>query len=380
VPGILVAEWRRHRGDSLWQYAPLLPLAKAACAVSLGEGQTPLLRSEVFHRVHGCPNVFVKDETRNPTWCHKDRYHSVSVSMARSLGFARIAAASTGNHGVSAAAYASRAGLECIVFLAAETSPSMWYLAGLYGARVVVTSFDGREVLLAALAERPGWFVAGALGPDGRGDPFGIEGYKTIAFEIIRQVGGTPDSVFVPVGGGDLLYGVWKGFREAREVGMTTDVPRIVACQPLGANVAERAMRDGLAAPPTVDDAYSVATSTREKTTRADALRAIQESGGQAVSATEREILNAVRAAGREGLCLEPASALAMACLPRARDERLVAARDRVVCILTSAGIKWPELLPEVSRPPVRVLPSRAELNGLLAQEGGQNKSHGTPD
>lgn len=371
-----VREWSSTRGDSLWQYRPLLPLPDDAVPVSLGEGQTPLHASETLRRMHGHTGIFLKNESVNPTWSHKDRYHSVAVSMARAFGFSRLVTASTGNHGISAAAYASRAGIESVVMFASATSPVMWQLAGLYGAHAMVTSFDGREALMDELARRPGWYPAGGFGGTGPGDPFGVEGYKTIAYEVIRQLSGVPDLVLVPVGSGNLLYGVWKGFQDARAVAMTDRTPRMVACHAAGANVLERALQQGSDDVPQLPDAFSVATSTREKTAGRYALRAVKASSGFAVSVSEDEILDAVRLLGTEGICAETASAISVASAIRLLRQGALDADQRVVCTVTSAGVKWPELLPEVSRPPRRMLAASADLDRLLSQIEAAPREH----
>ena len=365
-PGV-VRGWLSATGESVWQYAALLPLSEPHRPVTLGEGQTPLLPCETLRRKYGQTGVFLKNEAQNPTWSHKDRYHTTAISMARALGFPRVVTASTGNHGVSAAAYAARGGLRCLVFFAAETSPVMWQLAGLYGAQAVVTSFDGRGGLLKEVARHPGWYPASDFGASGGGDPFGIEGYKTIAFEVLRQLGGAPDAVLIPVGSGNLLYGVWKGFQEAKGAGMTASLPRIIACQAAGANALDISLREGRDDVPVLPDAYSVATSTREKTAGVYALRAVRESGGRAVVVDDAEILAAIRLLGEEGLCAETASAMPVACASRLLEQGAVAPRERIVCIVTSSGVKWPELLPEVSQPPRRMPATGGSIERLLS-------------
>lgn len=364
-PG-LVRGWLAGRGESLWQYAALLPLPEPHRPVTLGEGQTPLVPCETLRRRYGHAGVFLKNEAQNPTWSHKDRYHTTAISMAKALGFSRVVTASTGNHGISAAAYAGRGGLPCVVFFAAEASPVMWQLAGLYGARAIVTSFDGRGVLVQEVAQHPGWYPASAFGASGASDPFGIEGYKTIAFELLRQLGGAPDAVLIPVGSGNLLYGIWKGFQEAKGAGMTTSLPRIIGCQAAGANALEISLRENRDDVPVLPDAYSVATSTREKTAGVYALRAVRESGGRAVVVDDAEILAAVRLLGEEGLCAETASAIPVACASQLLEQGAVAREERIVCIVTSTGVKWPELLPEMSQPPQRMRAGAGGIERLL--------------
>ncbi len=353
------APWRSAGPTRLAAFRELMALP-AEELVTMGEGGTPLLQSLELTRRFSRP-VFWKNETMNPTWSHKDRFHAVAVTWARALGYRTVAASSTGNHGVSAAAYAARAGLGAVVLYPPETPSAFVHLTGVYGGQAVVTGWAARSALLETLIQRHGWYRL-----DGR-NPFGIEGYRTIAWEIVGELGEPPAAVVVPVASGKLVWGVHAGFRQLLDLGWISRLPRIVACQPRSADVLSQAVAEGRASVPVHPEAYSVALSTRERTSDSRALTAVRESGGRVVTASETDIMAAVASLGREGLAVEPASALAAAAT-RILLENGEAWPGTIVGIVTSALVKSPDLLPEAStRRPWRVGTDPAELEALVA-------------
>jgi len=240
----------RPAGHDRW--APLLPPLSAP---GLGEGRTPVVEIE--------PGVYVKDESRNPTWSHKDRLNRCTVSAAVGVGAPGVVVASSGNHGASAAAYAARAGLPCVVFASAGMSPALDSFLHAYGAVVLPVPVETRWPLMRRVVDELGFHPVSNLTVTHTGHPFGPEGYKTIAYEVAFEIG-VPAAVFVPTGYAELLYGVWKGFVGLRRLGVTSSVPRMYACQPAeGASLVE-AMRRG---EPTAHvevgttDAYSIVSA-----------------------------------------------------------------------------------------------------------------------
>jgi threonine synthase len=176
--------------------------------------------------------------------------------------------------------------------------------------------------------------------------PYGIEGAKTIAYELFRQCGGrAPDAVLVPCASGDTLAGIARGFAELKLLGQIERLPRLYGCQPDGAPALARTIELGLDEVVAIDHPYSVATSTRERTSGVAALRAIRASGGGAPVASDTAILEAVGQLAQEGLCVEPSSALPVACLAGLLASNQIGREELVVCLLTSAGIKWPDTL-----------------------------------
>ncbi len=359
-------DWLRGRPHSIWGYADLLPQPTQSDPVTLGEGDTPLLLSGAYQRLHD-RRVYWKNEAANPTWSHKDRFQSVAATMARDLGYRGLAGSSTGNHGISAAAYAAASGLRSLIFYPPEMSSAFLHLTGLYGGQAAVAGWATRPLLLDRVLERPGWCPV-----DDR-NPFGPEGYKTIAFELVRDLGGAPDLCFVPVGSGRLIVGVWKGFVELKETGLIDSAPRMIACQASGVGVVERAMdggKDEIAFDP---DVQTLALSTRESTADRRVLKLLRESGGTAVSVPEGAIEEGVRAYAAEGHAGEPASLLSRLAFDLLKEEGKVPRSAVSVCLMTSSLVKTPELLAELSQHrPWRFGRDLSELDKLLDNQGGE--------
>jgi threonine synthase len=310
--------------------------------VSLGEGDTPLVLSRVIGPRLGLSRLYFKNETVNPTWSFKDRYVAVTVNVARTLGYRRAVVSSTGNLGVSAAAYCAAAGLTCLFLAPRHTGGPLLSQARLHGAEVVRTTSEGRQVVFEHLARHRGWFPIGLFLPRPVHNPFGIEGYRTIAYEILEELGTAPAAMLFPCARGNGLYGTWKGFGDAQRWGWAADVPAMVACQPLGANSLEASLRRGDAEVIELPPVESIAASTCETVADRHALEAIRASRGAAFSATDPELVQAMADLGREGLCVEPASALVVACLPRWLAVARPPADVPIVCLLTATGTRWP--------------------------------------
>jgi len=357
---------------SVWNYRRLLPLEENQSPVSLGEGGTPLMSFDTLGQRFGLSRFYVKNETANPTWSYKDRANTVAISVGKSLGFKKAVAVTTGNHGCSAAAYCAAAGLSSVILCHEDISCALVDLIYLFGGTAVVGG--NREAFLAALVQQGDWFPAVTIAPHPQiCSPYGVEGFKTIAYEIFEQMGNhTPDDVCIPVGSGDGCYGIWKGFRELQVLGVTQKLPRIYACQAEGSNPLVQSFRQHRTDVVTVPNAYTSALSIRESSSSPLALKAIYESGGEAVDCSEAEIEETRMTIGRLGLSVEGASATSVACCRKLAASGRIKADESVVCILTGAGIKWPELLsPQPRRQPIsgREIPDGASLLRTLKAE-----------
>lgn len=354
-------QWLAGQPHTIWGYRALLPGPTKSDRVSIGEGDTPLVPSQRLRDRFG-RRVLWKNETVNPTWSHKDRYQAVAATMARDLGFRGLAGTSTGNHGMAAAAYASAAGLRSILFYPPEMSSAFLYLTGLYGGQAAVTGWDARAVMLERVLAHPGWCPI-----DGR-NPFGVEGYKTIAYEIVRDLGDAPDLLLVPVGSGKLLTGIWRGFEDLLKLGFIRALPRIVACQATGVDVLSDPLATGSGEVPVRPKVHTVALSTQEPTADPRVLKGVRATGGRVMAVPEGRIMAAVRALGREGIAAEPASALSAAAVERLLEEGEISADAVAVCLVTASLTKTPYLLPELSdRRPWRIGVDGEELSGYLA-------------
>lgn len=328
------------RGSGLDRWAALLP---PLTAPGLGEGGTPL--------VSVGDGVYVKDESRNPTWSHKDRLNRCTVSAAVSVGAPGVVVASSGNHGASAAAYAARAGLPCVVFASAGMPPAVSSFLQAYGAVVLPVPAAARWPLMRRVVEEFGFHPVSNLTVTHTGHPFGPEGYKTIAYEIVSELGSVPSSVFVPTGYGELLYGVWKGFVELRRLGVVSSAPRLFSCEsragaPLAAAFAAGTPTGRVEVTP--NDAYSIASPVSGYR----ALVALRDSGGAPLTSTDAELRSAAETLAHQGLWYELSSAAGLAGYRSVADE---VGEGPVVCIATSSGFKdkavgrapAPELAPD---------------------------------
>ena len=327
---------------SMWDFAPLLPV-DAGEKVDLGEGWTPLLPLSATGRDIGVPGLWGKNESANPTWSHKDRLCAVSLTAARHLGANAIGAVSTGNHGASVAAYAARAGLRSVIFTLQAVPQAMKALIGAYGSLVVAApSVEVRNALMnEAVAEFGLYPVSNFIKPPIGSSPFGVDGYKTIAYEIWHQLEGEiPDWVCVPVGYGDCLSGVARGFQDLVDLGVAPRVPRLIAAEVFG---AVGAAMTGTAMPrsgePDSTSAFSIATTMATD----QSLRALRATDGVACTVDESDIRAAQRMlGGHEGIFAEASSAAAVAAIAKLAAEGTIGSADTVVALVTSTGLKDP--------------------------------------
>jgi len=341
---------------SMWRIDAMLPVACAE-AVTLGEGRTPLLPLPSVASKLGIDAVYGKDESRNPTGSFKDRLASSAISSARALGARVIASSSSGNAGASAAAYAARAGMPCIVFTFEGTVGAMVTQMRAYGAMVISTRTKAdRWKFLEHGVRELGWFPTSPFfSPAVGSNPLGIEGYKTIAYEIAESLDWrVPDWCVLPVCYGDALIGMWKGFQEMLSWGWIDRAPRMVAAEIYGSLGA--ALNNKLSTPPAMPRPYdTVAVSIGAVQSTYQALDVVRKSGGTAVSVTDQDILRwQARLATQEGIYAEPAAAAPAAALEHLRRQGTIRPADSVVLLLTASGLKDPEttsrVLGEISR------------------------------
>ena len=326
---------------SLWRFRRLLPLVDAA-AVSLGEGATPLVHLERLGRRVGLPQLYAKDESQNPTWSYKDRLCSLAVTHAVATGARVITISSTGNHGASTAAYAARAGLPCVIFTLASVPDTMKTLMQAYGAAVVACSTsEARWALMRDAIERCGWYpTSGWVVPPIGSNPFGVEGYKTIAYEIAEDLGWTaPDVVAVPSCYSDGLFGIWKGWTELKTLGLVKSTPRMLAAEPFGP--LANALARNLEAPEKVVGGSSAAFSIASPYGTYQGLTALRDSDGLGVPITDEGIFEAQRALAREeGLYVEPSAVVGLTAVMQLTRARALDPGQVIVVVLTSGGLK----------------------------------------
>jgi threonine synthase len=319
------------------RWAPLLP--PLAPNLSLGEGGTALIESARLGCWIGLDSpIRLKDESRNPTWSHKDRLNYCIVSAALATGARGIAVASTGNHGASAAAYARRAGLRCVVISTADAQPAFEHFQAALGSTFVLVSREDRWPALRRIIDETGFVSASNLTRFHTGNPFGPEGYKTIAYELFTQLGQVPGTVVLPTGYGELLFGVAKGFRELKELGVSTKMPLILSAEPAVRGPLAYAMAHNQAAAE-VSGPGSLAVGIACTVSSYRGAVALREGGGRALTFQESTLVEAARELAHEGLWQEYSGAAGLAAL-RETKQRGEAIEEPVVAVLTSTGLK----------------------------------------
>ena len=339
LPETLVTDETQY---NLNRYKTWLPFSETELH-SLGEGWTPLLQAPHLSSLSSpgtTDTVLIKNETLNPTWSWKDRMAASVVSHAIATGADRIATSTTGNHGSAVAAYASKAGIDRVIVIVNPSSESPHHAQiRAYGAETVELTSEAEAPRLLEELHEMGWFVAYGLEGYYTGQPFVYEGYKTIAFELVEQYG-IPDAVVAAVGAGDGFYGVWKGFRELASAGIIDEPPAMCSAEAAERHPLANAFEAG-------DDTIGedpgpepLSTSTKSPTTGDHALSAVRDSGGQPMVIDREHMSAALKAAGRDGVFLEPASALAAAGAAKLADGDTF---ETVVAIGSGAGVAWPE-------------------------------------
>lgn len=334
----------------IWRWGELLP--PLAPGLPMGEGGTPLVAAPRLADWAGFDGeVYIKDESRNPTGSHKDRLNLCTVSAAVLSDAPGVTVASSGNHGAAAAAYAARAGLPCVLFITEGTEPHLIRMVTAYGAAVVPLPRPLRRVLMRELVERAGYHPVSSITETHTGHPFGPEGYKTVAYELYRQLGGRmPAAVFVPTAYAELLYGVWLGFKDLQRVGGIGPLPQMIACEPAAGAPLRAALAAGKPVV-TVDEAPTAAYSIVVGSNSYRGVLAVHESEGDALALTDEEIAAAQTTLGREGLWAEFSGAAGLAGLRQAVQAGMQF-DGPVVCLMTSSGLK-DQGLPTPELPPV---------------------------
>lgn len=329
----------------IWRFSDLFPIENPSNFISIGEGNTPLVPLPRVAKEAALKKVFAKDETRNPTLSYKDRFCALATAKALDFGAKATTICSTGNHGASAAAYASRAGLDCYAFTVSYTSQNMATLMGVYGAKLVATpTLEDRWVLMQEGVRRYGWFPIGTFTVPPTGNPYGVDGYKSLSFEIVEQMDWTvPDYVIVPTAFAEGLYGCWKGFKEFSHLGLIGSLPRMVAAAPFGCDPLREAMDSNLDKIPILEKKKTVALSIGTYTTGHQGLVALRESQGMGISLTDEEILDAQRLLALDGIFAESASAASVAAAIKMGRLRKIERDATIVCVITASGLKMPD-------------------------------------
>jgi threonine synthase len=328
------------REKTLWRYREVLPLPDDAEPVSLGEGGTPLLRAERFG---DDIDLWIKDESINPTQSFKARGMSVAVSMAKHLGATKLAVPTAGNAGGALAAYAARAGLEAHIFMPRDTPQANIIECRELGAHVrlidgLITDC-GAEI--ARRKTKEGWFDMSTLK-----EPYRLEGKKTLGYELAEQCNWRlPDVILYPTGGGTGLIGMWKAFDEMETLGwIGRKRPRMFAVQATGCAPIVRSFDTGEKTAAEFPDAHTIASGLRVPKAIGDflILNILRRSNGGAIAVDDEEMIRVTRDVGSsEGLFVAPEAAACFAALKSLRPSGRIGSGQRVVIFNTGSGIKY---------------------------------------
>lgn len=328
------------REKSLWRYREVLPLPRDVEPISLGEGGTPLLHAQKFD---DNIDLWIKDESLNPTQSFKARGMSVAVSMAKYLGATKLAAPSAGNAGGALAAYAARANLEAHIFMPRDTPRANIVECRELGAHV--TLIDGLitdcGAEIARRKEKEDWFDMSTLK-----EPYRVEGKKTLGYELAEQLNWVlPDVILYPTGGGTGLIGMWKAFDEMEALGWIGNKrPRMFAVQAAGCAPIVRAFEGGEKTAVEFPDAHTIGSGLRVPKAIGDflMLNILRESNGGAIAVEDQEMIRVAREVGsKEGLFVCPEGAACFAALKLLQRAGKIASGERVVIFNTGSGIKY---------------------------------------
>jgi threonine synthase len=332
----------RTRPQTMWRYEEVLP---GAPPITLGEGMTPLIHAGRLGERIGLPHFYIKDEGLNPTASFKARGLSAAVTMAKALGATTLALPTAGNAGGAAAAYAAKAGMDCVIAMPADTPIANIVESRGFGAdvRLIDGLISDCGKFIAEHAVKEGWFEVSTLK-----EPYRIEGKKTMGFELWEELRGKlPDVIIYPTGGGVGLIGMWKAFEELEAMGLIgRERPRMISAQAAGCAPIVKAFEQHRDSSEFFDNAATIASGLRVPKPLGDflILADLYASGGEAVAATDREMLAACRdMAALEGIFAAPEGGAGLVAAAKLVEDKKILPDDTVVLFNTGSGYKYLE-------------------------------------
>jgi threonine synthase len=332
------------RSKGMWRWNELLPVLDVRNQVFLGEGDTPLLRLPRLQKALGLSNLYVKDESSNPTGSFKARGLAAAISKAKELGVEKVIIPTAGNAGGAMAAYAARAGLRAHIFMPRDTPFANIEESRMAGAEVVLVDglISDAAGMAGEKARAEGWFDVSTFK-----EPYRVEGKKVMGYELAESFGWQlPDVIIYPTGGGTGLVGMWKAFAELEALGWleNTRRPRMVSVQAEGCAPVVKAFDQGAAFCDFWTNAHTVASGLRVPKSFADhlILKDIYESHGSAVAVSDTSILESQKQlAGLEGIFAAPEGAATLAALKKLIEQNWIQPDERIVLFNTGSGLKY---------------------------------------
>ncbi|HXQ93183.1 MAG TPA: threonine synthase [Nitrososphaerales archaeon] len=332
--------------NSIWQFRDMMPPVSDSNIISMREGWTPFIEAKRYGHSIGSSSLWCKVEGQNPSGSFKDRAASLGLSLAMEWRKPGVFTASSGNAAAAISAYSARAGIKCLILIREDSTPSKLGQIAMYGANLlrVREIFRDQQTLARALdltqKALPDWLNHFVWAPY---NPLLIDGLKTIAYEVASDCQNIelPDCIFVPTAGGDLLYGIFKGFQELKESGAVDKIPRMVVAQGLNSSPTVAAIESGLDKVPETEKADTVAGALRVNFGTEHTLIAVRQSKGFGIAVSDDEIISAQRKiALSEGIFTEVSSATALAGIEKSIKNGRVQKDEKVVAILTGSGFK----------------------------------------
>ncbi len=362
------------KGQGMWRFRDFLPIRNEENIVTLIEGDTPLFCCERLGAAMNLSNLYLKDETRNPTGSFKDRPISCAISKAKEEGKNTVITSSSGNAGVAVASYAAKAGIKAIILVPSSTPRNKLLSIVCSGGiliRIKGTTSDCFN-LTRELAYKYEWanLTSTFL------NPFATEGDKTVAYELYQQLGLVPDWIVVPVGAGPLLAGIYKGYKELEQLGLVDRLPAMVAVQARGCAPIVRAFDKGDPEVEPWEVPHTIASGIADPLQGYSedgtlTLQVIRESGGVAVSVDDDDLIESVQNLSKfAGIFSEPTGASSVASLKKLEDKGILEGGDTVVCLITGSGFKDSYTIEEyVEIPPKELEADLKEVEYFLKQE-----------
>jgi threonine synthase len=354
---------------SIWRYAELLPGGEKR--VDLGAGLTPLVPARRLGAELGLPDLWIKNDTVNPTHSFKDRVVSVALTVAREFGFETAACASTGNLANATAAHAANAGMRAFIFVPADLEQGKIVMTAIYGPTLVAVkgSYDDVNRLCAELAGTYEWAFVNV-----NVRPFYAEGSKSLAFEVAEQLGWqAPDHVVVPIASGSLLTKIKRGLDELTKVGLIEQHPtRISGAQAIGCAPVSTAFKSGVdAIRPVKPTGIAKSLAIGNPADGYYAVNAARDTGGAIEDVTDEEIVEGIKLLARtEGIFAETAGGVTIAVLRKLAEAGVVRPEERTVALITGDGLKTIEAVSQQAGPSIRISPSLDEFEDRLEELG----------
>jgi threonine synthase len=358
-----------NREHTYWRYFELLPIAEKSNIVSIGAGMTPLIKADKLGQALGLNNLYIKNDSVNPTFSFKDRPAGVAVSKAKEFGLSSVGCASTGNLASATAAHAAKGGFPCYVFAPSDIEHAKITQALAYGANFIAVdgTYDDANRIAAQIGDSKG---IGIVNINMRS--YYVEGSKTLAFEVAEQLGWqVPDNLVVPVGSGAMLNAICKGFEELESLSLIGKVSgmHMIASQPRGCAPIVDAFKKNNSDVIPVENPDIIAKSLAigDPGDGRYVLKRLKQYNGYAEESSNREILDAIMLLAKtEGIFTEPAGGVSVAVLKKLVEERKIDKNDSTICYVTGNGLKTTEVLMEILSKPETMQADIAKISAMV--------------